>query len=165
MAAVWQVDEEEASELRLALVEAGLVERTPRDGEPRYALHQVIAHFARARLAADPGEERAAALAHARHYSHVVGGYDDAIREERMTYGAPLEWENVAVALERLAAQSAADDEAAAILLDYARSWRNVLTPLKELAYRVLLASRQWDVCDRLPRSLRRARQSQPVAV
>ncbi|QLQ06275.1 MAG: hypothetical protein HZY76_09650 [Anaerolineae bacterium] len=44
-----------------------------------------------------------------------------------MTYGAPLEWENVAVALERLAAQSAADDEAAAILLDYARSWRNVL--------------------------------------
>ncbi len=127
MAAVWQVDEEEALELRLALVEAGLVERTPRDGEPRYALHQVIAHFARARLAADPGEERAAALAHARHYSHVVGGYDDAIREGRMTYGAPLEWENVAVALERLAAQSAADDEAAAILLDYARSWRNVL--------------------------------------
>ncbi|QLQ06274.1 MAG: hypothetical protein HZY76_09645 [Anaerolineae bacterium] len=33
MAAVWQVDEEEALELRLALVEAGLVERTPRDGE------------------------------------------------------------------------------------------------------------------------------------
>jgi hypothetical protein len=128
MAAVWQADGEQALDLRLALVDAGLVETAQGSAGARYALHQVIARFAAARLALDHGEQRAAALSHARHYSRVVGGYDDAYRAGLMTYSSPPEWENVAVALERLAAESPADDEAAAILLDYARSWRNVLT-------------------------------------
>ncbi|MFZ2362321.1 MAG: tetratricopeptide repeat protein, partial [Anaerolineae bacterium] len=128
MAAVWQADEEQALDLRLALVDAGLVETAQASGGTRYALHQVIAAFADARLALDPGEKRATALRHAQHYGGVWGGYDKALSAGLMTYDAPLEWENGAVALERLAAWSASDDEAAAILLDYARSWRNVLT-------------------------------------
>ncbi len=127
MQAVWQVDNEQALDLRLALVDAGLVETAQGSGATRYALHQVIAAFADARLALDPDEKRAAALLHAQHYDGVLGGYDNAISAGRMTYGAPLEWENVAIALERLAAASPADDAAAAILLDYARSWRNIL--------------------------------------
>ncbi len=57
-----------------------------------------------------------------------MGGYDNAISARLMTYSAPWEWDNVALALERLAAELARDDEAANILLTYARSWRNVLT-------------------------------------
>jgi tetratricopeptide (TPR) repeat protein len=127
MAAVWQVDEERALDLRLALVDAGLVETPKVDGRTRYALHQVIAAFADARLALDPGAKRAAALFHARHYAGVLGGYASAVSAGLLAFNKLSEWENIAVALEYLADQQTADDEAATILLDCAKTWRNVI--------------------------------------
>jgi tetratricopeptide (TPR) repeat protein len=127
MAAVWQADEEQALDLRLALVDAGLVETSKVDGRTRYALHQVIAAFADARLALDPGGKRAAALEHARHYAGVLGGYASAVSAGLLAFNKLSEWENIAVALEYLADQQTADDEAAAILLDCAKTWRNVI--------------------------------------
>ena len=137
MATVWQVDEYRAADLRIALIDAGLLERALReedadsrpssDKAPRYALHQVIAAFAELRLSGDPAEARLAVLAHARHYSRVVAGYDEAIDAGRMTYSAPLDWENVALAVQRLTDGWKKDDEAADILLTYAANWRNII--------------------------------------
>ncbi|MCS6845552.1 MAG: NB-ARC domain-containing protein, partial [Caldilineales bacterium] len=140
-AAVWGVDAAAAVTTMVALVGEGLVETGREEAEEdgrasaegagetplRFRLHQVIVRFAEAQLAADPAEARAARLAHARYYAAVVAGYDDAIRQGRMRYSAPLEWEQVAQALERLSGEASRDDEAARVLVAYSRHWRNVL--------------------------------------
>jgi tetratricopeptide (TPR) repeat protein len=74
MAAVWDVEEEAATDLRIALVEVGLLERLEgaAEGTVRYGLHQVVAAFATACLAGAPAEKQAAALAHARHYAAIA---------------------------------------------------------------------------------------------
>jgi tetratricopeptide (TPR) repeat protein len=57
----------------------------------------------------------------------VVDDYDAAITEGWMGYNAPIEWSNVTAALDWLAGREPADDEAARLLLAYARNWRNVV--------------------------------------
>ena len=44
-----------------------------------------------------------------------------------MTYSAPLEWSNVAAAVDRLAELMPTDDAAARVLVAYAQHWQNVL--------------------------------------
>ena len=130
MAAVWEDEEgERAEDLRIALVDSGLLERLPAEAiaSPRYSLHQVIAAFAAALLAEDPAEEIKAMLSHARHYAEVVASYDDDIKNKRMTYATPLEWDNVILALDRLAGRAQMEDEAAQVLVIYSHFWRNVL--------------------------------------
>jgi tetratricopeptide (TPR) repeat protein len=57
----------------------------------------------------------------------IVQDYDDAIRSDRMTYSTPLEWANVAAALDWLAQAAPQDDQAARLLLDYRSAARNTL--------------------------------------
>jgi tetratricopeptide (TPR) repeat protein len=121
MDAVWEADEVQGVALRMNLVDAGLLERS---GD-RYSLHQIVTRFAARRLAADPVEEQTALLAHAAFYAQVVSGWDETLKTGRMTYASPLEWENVAAAIERLVA--AGDDELARALLPITHHWRNVL--------------------------------------
>src|SRR5206468_62250 len=57
----------------------------------------------------------------------VVQDYDQAIGEGRMTYSAPLEWANVAAALDWLAQAAPHGDAAARLLLDYRSAASNTL--------------------------------------
>jgi tetratricopeptide (TPR) repeat protein len=92
MAAVWEADKYTATDLRLALADAGLLERVEIgfDGEneesaplpriePQHALHQVIAMFAAAELATEPDEAYAAHLAHARYYAGTISADDNSM--------------------------------------------------------------------------------------
>ncbi|MFL5805013.1 MAG: tetratricopeptide repeat protein, partial [Roseiflexaceae bacterium] len=63
---------------------------------------------------------------HAEAHVAIVAGYDEAITAGDMTYSAPLEWDNVTAAIERLA-RRADDDRSAQALLGYAQGWRNVI--------------------------------------
>ena len=125
---------EAAAEMRATLVDCGLLTRleaTPAGGhssEVRFTLHQVVHAYARSLLALNDDEARAAGLAHAAHYAGVVAEYDAAIARGVMTYDRPWEWEQVANAVAWLASRLATDAEAAAALLTFARTWRNVLT-------------------------------------
>ncbi len=44
-----------------------------------------------------------------------------------MTYSAPLEWAQVAAALDRLEQAASSDDAAASVLVEVSRAWRNTL--------------------------------------
>jgi tetratricopeptide (TPR) repeat protein len=127
LAAVWQIDADQTQTLIAALVDAGLLEVSRRQGAPRYALHQVMGVFAATRLATDAAEQQTAILAHAGHFADLVAGYDAAIKAGRMTYSAPLEWVNVVYAIETLCRLAAHDDAAGHALLAFAQNWRNVL--------------------------------------
>ena len=132
--AVCASEAEAAAEMRATLVDCGLLTRleaTPAGGhssEVRFTLHQVVHAYARSLLALNDDEARAAGLAHAAHYAGVVAEYDAAIARGVMTYDRPWEWEQVANAVAWLASRLATDAEAAAALLTFARTWRNVLT-------------------------------------
>ena len=148
MAALWQagemaVGESQRNEWRAELVDAGLLTRlevaaasggatTDQPGEPpgepppRYSLHQTVAAYARARLD-ESGQRRAMELTHAAYYQTIVANYDEWDAEGRMNYAAPVEWDGVTLAIERLVAVQATDDEAAQLLIRYSHHWRNVL--------------------------------------
>ena len=141
MAALWGAGQEEElppsrlGETRAGLVDAGLL--TPqRDDEAsgdgptpapvRYSLHQTVAAYALARLD-ESGQRRDTELIHARYYHSIVAQYDEWIREGRMTYTLPVEWDSVALAIERLVSAQPTDDETAQLLIRYSHHWRNVL--------------------------------------
>ncbi|MCB0098684.1 MAG: hypothetical protein KDE46_23280, partial [Caldilineaceae bacterium] len=128
--AVWQTDEPSARRLRQDLMDAGLLQVVPVSEPFRYSTHQLLNRFAQYRLEADANVARTARLTHAAHYAQIVAGWDDAISQERMTYAAPLEWEQVAQAVEWLCATTLddpGDAETAQGLLAYSRHWRNVI--------------------------------------
>jgi hypothetical protein len=99
MAVLWEADEDTALALRLALRDAGLLERSQQstDDAPRYTLHQVIARFAVARLAEDETESSAAHAAHADHYLSAMqeaneAGHFHTMRADLPQILAALEW-------------------------------------------------------------------------
>ncbi len=93
----------------------------------RYDLEPPVRAYLERRRPPEPGDRRAYELRHAEAHLPIVADYDTAIREGRMTYSAPLEWSNVAAALDWLKGQATGDDDAARLLVRYAQRWRNVL--------------------------------------
>ncbi|MCX6033317.1 MAG: C25 family cysteine peptidase [Chloroflexi bacterium] len=104
-------------------VAAGLLRRD-RD---RYDLDAPVRAYLEARRPPDPGTRRTYELRHAETFQPLVAAYDDLIASGAMTYSAPLEWANVTAVFERLTARAPADNAAAQLLIEYSRSWRNVL--------------------------------------
>lgn len=76
----------------------------------RYDLDPPVRAYLEQRRPPDPATRAAYHYRHAEVHLAVVADYDDAIREGRMTYSAPIEWSNVTAALDWLARQVSVDD-------------------------------------------------------
>jgi len=93
----------------------------------RYDLEPSVRAYLERRRPPETTEWRRYCLSHAEAHLVVIADYDAAIREGRMTYSAPLEWSNVAAAVDRLAELMPTDDAAARVLVAYAQHWSTVL--------------------------------------
>jgi hypothetical protein len=104
--------------------EAGLVRRRG----ARYDLDPpVVRAYLAQRRPPDPAALDTYRLRQAVAILPAVREYDDALRAGRMTYSAPLEWANVAAALDWLAQAAPRDDMAARLLVEYQIPAKNTL--------------------------------------
>jgi len=114
-------------------VRANLLSRN----QGRYDLDPPVRAYLERRRPPKAAEMTTYRLRHAAAHLSIVAGYNEAIKEGRMTYSAPLEWSNVSGALEWLAERvtaaparakiSGIDQAAAKLLIDYSLHMTNVL--------------------------------------
>jgi tetratricopeptide (TPR) repeat protein len=112
-----------ADRLLAPAVRANLLTRM---AEGRYDLDAPVRAYLERRRPPQPDAAHEYELRHAEAHVAVVADYETAITERRMTYSAPLEWDNVSAAFDRLV-RRIDDGRAARVLLNFARSWHNVL--------------------------------------
>jgi tetratricopeptide (TPR) repeat protein len=107
----------------------GLVGRNlVRRAGDRYDLHPLIHACLRDHYPPDSREEVAFRLHHAQAFLPVAADYDDAIREGRMGYNAPIEWANAVAAMDWMSVDVQSDQPVACeVLVAYSRHWRNTL--------------------------------------